>query len=206
MYRNGWPLPEGRELHDLFHGCTETDYHQAPERSGAFCVRSQKFKAGKEILICVSNGEMNNKPEKDIAMKFGLLALLSVAGVVLAMPVRAEGPVVVRPVASVTQTWTGQPIVLPRKDAQVLASTYEIAPGAVLPVHKHPYPRYAYVQAGLLRVTAPDRGKSQDFKAGDFIVESVGEWHYGTNIGTEPVKLLVMDFVPKGRNNTVIRK
>ena len=42
------------------------------------------------------------------------------------------------------------------KDAQVVVSSYEIAPGAVLPVHKHPFPRYAYVQAGHLRVTNND--------------------------------------------------
>jgi quercetin dioxygenase-like cupin family protein len=117
----------------------------------------------------------------------------------------AAKPVVVRPVASATATSSGQPIVLPQKDAQIIVSAYEIAPGAVLPVHKHPFPRYAYVQAGHLRVTNNDTGKSEDFKPGDFIVEAVGQWHFGTNTGKDTVKLLVIDMVEKGKANTVLR-
>lgn len=117
----------------------------------------------------------------------------------------AAKPVVVRPVASATATSSGQPIMLPQKDAQVIVSSYEIAPGAVLPVHKHPFPRYAYVQAGHLRVTNNDTGKSEDFKPGDFIVEAVGQWHFGINTGKDTVKLLVIDMVEKGKANTVLR-
>lgn len=117
----------------------------------------------------------------------------------------AAKPVVVRPVASATATSSGQPIMLPQKDAQVIVSSYEIAPGAVLPVHKHPFPRYAYVQAGHLRVTNNDIGKSEDFKPGDFIVEAVGQWHFGINTGKDTVKLLVIDMVEKGKANTVLR-
>lgn len=117
----------------------------------------------------------------------------------------AAKPVIVRPVMSAATTSSGQPIVLPQKDAQVVVSTYEIAPGAVLPVHKHPFPRYAYVQAGSLRVTNTDTGKSEDFKPGDFIVEAVGQWHFGTNTGKDTVKLLVIDMVEKGKANTVLR-
>jgi len=144
------------------------------------------------------------------------LAPVAIAAIALcAMPLHAESPraktadaakpVVVRPVASATVTSSGQPIVLPQKDAQVVVSSYEIAPGAVLPVHKHPFPRYAYVQAGHIRVTNKDTGKSEDFKPGDFIVEAVGQWHFGTNTGKDTVKLLVIDMVEKGKANTVLR-
>lgn len=136
------------------------------------------------------------------------------AAVVCGSPLHAESPrvetatkpVVVRPVMSATTTSSGQPIVLPQKDAQVIVSTYEIAPGAVLPVHKHPFPRYAFVQAGNLRVTNNDTGKSEDFKPGDFIIEAVGQWHFGTNTGKDAVKLLVIDMVEKGKANTVLRE
>ncbi len=71
----------------------------------------------------------------------------------LAAPLHAESQcqsqVVVKPVLSTTVTSSGQPIVLPQKDAQVVVSTYEIAPGAALPEHKHPFPRYGYVLAKL---------------------------------------------------------
>ena len=136
------------------------------------------------------------------------------AAVVCGSPLHAESPrvettakpVVVRPVMSATTTSSGQPIVLPQKDAQVIVSTYDIAPGAVLPVHKHPFPRYAFVQAGNLRVTNNDTGKSEDFKPGDFIIEAVGQWHFGTNTGKDAVKLLVIDMVEKGKANTVLRE
>jgi quercetin dioxygenase-like cupin family protein len=147
-------------------------------------------------------------------MKHAAPIAVLAAALFCAPPLHAESPrvetvtkpVVVRPVMSATTTSSGQPIVLPQKDAQVIVSTYEIAPGAVLPVHKHPFPRYAFVQAGNLRVTNNDTGKSEDFKPGDFIVEAVGQWHFGTNTGKDAVKLLVIDMVEKGKANTVLRE
>lgn len=53
--------------------------------------------------------------------------------------------VTVTQLLSTTVTSSGQPIVLPQKDAQIVVSTYDVAPGATLPVHKHPYPRYGDV-------------------------------------------------------------
>ena len=118
----------------------------------------------------------------------------------------ATSKVVVKPVMSATTTSSGQPIVLPQKDAQVIVSTYEIPPGAVLPKHKHPFPRYAYVQAGTIAVTNLDTGKTQTFKTVDFILEAVDQWHFGANKGKVPVKLLVIDMVEKGAVNTVLQK
>lgn len=131
-----------------------------------------------------------------------------VAGVValFTSPLRAqENGVVVRPVLSSTATSSGQPIVLPQKDAQIVVSTYDIAPGARLPVHNHPYPRYAYVLSGNLRVTNVDTGQIDAYKPGDFILESVGQWHTGES-DAEPVRLLVIDLVEKGQANTVLRR
>jgi quercetin dioxygenase-like cupin family protein len=115
-------------------------------------------------------------------------------------------PVVVTPLASRTTTASGQPITLPQKNVEVLVSTYDIAPGATLPVHKHPFARYAYVEAGTLQVTNVETGKSDTYKTGDFIVEMIGQWHQATNVGAGPVKLLVIDQVEQGANNTVLRK
>ena len=107
---------------------------------------------------------------------------------------------------STTVTSSGQPIVLPQKNAQIIASIYEVMPGAALPEHKHPYPRYAHVLSGSLRVANTEAGQSDTYKTGDFIVESVGQWHTGANIGDEPVKLLVIDILEKGQSNTVLRE
>ena len=111
----------------------------------------------------------------------------------------------VTPLASPTTTWTGQPITLPQKNVQVLVSTYDIAPGATLPVHKHPFPRYAYVLAGTLQVTDSETGKSATYHTGEFVVEMIGQWHQGANVGPDPVKLLVIDQVEQGVANTILR-
>lgn len=114
--------------------------------------------------------------------------------------------VVVTPLASKTQTASGQPIVLPQKNVQVIVSNFEIPLGATLPVHKHPYARYAYVQAGTLEVTNVESGKSTVYKPGDFIVEMIDQWHKAANIGAEPIKLIVIDQVEAGSQNTILRK
>ena len=114
--------------------------------------------------------------------------------------------VVVTPLASVTETASGQPIVLPQKNVQVLVSSFEIPPGAKLPVHMHPSARYAYVLEGQLEVTNVDTGKSTSYKKGDFIVEMIGTWHQGANVGSGPVKLLVIDQVEQGTSNTVLKQ
>jgi quercetin dioxygenase-like cupin family protein len=114
--------------------------------------------------------------------------------------------VTVTQVLSTTMTSSGQPIVLPRNDAQIIVSIFEIVPGATLEVHNHPCPRYGYVLAGTLRVDNLDTGQADTYNTGDFILESVGQWHSGTNIGDEPLKLLIIDMVDKGHSNTVLRR
>lgn len=134
------------------------------------------------------------------------LALMLSASPLHADSTAATSKVVVKPVLSATETSSGQPIVLPQTNPQMLVSTYEIPPGVVLPKHKHPFPRYGYVLAGTLKVTNLDTGKSDDFKPGDFILEAVDQWHQGTATGTEPVKLLVIDMVEKGKSNVVLHE
>jgi quercetin dioxygenase-like cupin family protein len=134
-----------------------------------------------------------------------LVAAALYANAVLALD-SAGTPVVVTPLASRTTTASGQPITLPQKNVQVLVSTYDIAPGATLPVHKHPFPRYAYVEAGTLQVTNVETGKSNTYKTGDFIIEMIGQWHQATNVGDGPVKLLVIDQVEEGAKNTILRQ
>lgn len=114
--------------------------------------------------------------------------------------------VVVTPLVSTAQTAAGQPIVLPRDDVRVITSHFEIAPGATLPVHKHPFQRYAYVLAGTLEVTDLESGLSTTYKAGDFIVEVVDRWHQGKNVGAEPVELIVIDQVSGDAQQTILKQ
>ena len=60
--------------------------------------------------------------------------------------------------------------------------------------------------AGTLQVTNVDTGKSDVFKAGDFIVEMIDQWHRGSNIGADPVKLVVIDQIEAGAEATVLKQ
>ena len=114
-------------------------------------------------------------------------------------------PVTVKPLLTTDKTDIGQPLVLPSRHPVLVVSTYDIAPGARLARHKHPYSRYAYVLAGDLTVQFDD-GKQRQYHTGDVVVEAVDTWHFGFNTGTVPVRLLVIDQVEKGQSSTVLAK
>lgn len=104
----------------------------------------------------------------------------------LATPLSAKAdPVKVSPLLTVTAS--GKPIVLPQSNIQLIVSNYEIPRGAKLPEHKHIYERYGYLLSWQLRITNTETGKSADYKPGDFIVESLGQWHKAQNIGAGPI-------------------
>jgi quercetin dioxygenase-like cupin family protein len=128
-------------------------------------------------------------------------ACLVAAGAVAQTP-----PVTVTPLFHGTATASGQAITLPAGPVEVIVSEYVIAPGAVLPVHRHPYQRYAYVEAGTLRVTNAETGAATTYRTGDVVVEMVDTWHSGENIGPDAVRLKVIDQVPPGTANTIIRQ
>ena len=126
------------------------------------------------------------------AIAIGLIASTSYA---------ADNKPVVTPVLTTDVTATGQPFTFPTENAQIVVATYEIPEGAALPEHKHPHPRFGYMLAGMLRVTNTETGKSEVYKAGDFIPETIDQWHQGATVGTGPAKLLVIDVTEKGQGN-----
>ena len=81
--------------------------------------------------------------------------------------------VTVTPLTTRHETASGQPITLPQKDVRVVVSIFDIAPGAKLPVHKHPFARYGVVESGSLEVTNVETGDSTVYTKGDFIVEMI---------------------------------
>lgn len=117
----------------------------------------------------------------------------------------AQEQAVATPLASAVTTNSGQPIALPQGPVQVSVSRVVIPAGAQLPVHKHPWPRYAYVEAGHIRVTNVDTGGEVEFAPGGFIVEALGQWHTGLALGPDDVRLLVIDQHPPGEGNTIRR-
>jgi quercetin dioxygenase-like cupin family protein len=132
---------------------------------------------------------------------------MAAALLMLATPLSAKADAVkINPLLSTAVTSSGQPIVLPQGNIQLITSIYEIPPGAKLPEHEHNSQRYGYLLSGRLRITNTGTGESEEYKPGDFIVESRGQWHKAENIGAEPIKLLVIDQVEPGEKTTVLRQ
>jgi len=137
------------------------------------------------------------------------MKLLALAAATLALATSAYAAdvpkVSVAKLPPVTQTVTGQPIVVPA-NTELLASIAKFPPGARLPEHRHPYPHIVYVMEGVLTVVNTETGKTFDVKAGDFVAEMQDTWHYGINNGTAPVKLFVIDEVPNGTVSNLVPK
>jgi quercetin dioxygenase-like cupin family protein len=134
------------------------------------------------------------------------LTTLAAAAILAASPVAvlAAEPSVVKPILSTDKTATGQPIALPQGPVQVTAVTLEIPAGGKLPLHQHPFPRFAYVLSGKLSVTYVDQKLTKVLGPGDFLVEAIGQTHFGEALGSEPVRLLVIDQAPPGKGNVVL--
>jgi quercetin dioxygenase-like cupin family protein len=140
----------------------------------------------------------------DAALALGVLAATAF-GSALAGAQAKSPTVTVTTLFSGTETAAGQPITLPSGPLRLVVSQYVIPPGSVLPVHRHPYARYAYVQAGRLKITNVQSGVAKIFGPGDVVVEMINIWHSATPVGTETVRLLVFDQLPPGGVATVLR-
>lgn len=134
------------------------------------------------------------------------IALLAALALAACASASAQEQAVTTPLTTAVTTNSGQPILLPQGPMQVSVSRVVIPAGAKLPVHKHPYTRYAYVEAGRIRVSNLDTGGDVEFSPGGFIVEAVGQWHTGEALGPEDVSLLVVDQHPAGEATTIRRE
>ena len=111
----------------------------------------------------------------------------------------------VTPILRTQRTISGQPLKLPQGEAELVAIAVDIPAGGALPIHKHPWSRFFYVERGTLRVVNQETGKSMDFKAGQVQAEAVGQWHAGRAVGQGPVRVIVIDLVPPGSNTTIMK-
>ena len=100
---------------------------------------------------------------------------------------------------------TGQPLRSPEAPFEAVISRSELPAGGALPMHRHPWPRYAFIERGRLRVSYEASGLVREFGAGEAIIEALDEWHEAVVIGGEPVTLVVFDQVPPGQTNVVRR-
>lgn len=90
------------------------------------------------------------------------------------------------------KSWNGSTLpAYPSGQPQITIVRYQFAPGAVLPVHKHPVINAGVMLKGELAVKT-DNGEVLNLKAGDTIVELVDQWHEGRNNGTEMAELIIV--------------
>jgi quercetin dioxygenase-like cupin family protein len=90
------------------------------------------------------------------------------------------------------KSWNGTTLpAYPTGQPQISIIRYQFAPGAVLPVHKHPVINAGVLLKGELSVKT-ERGETLQLKAGDAIVELVDQWHEGRNNGAETAELIIM--------------
>ena len=106
------------------------------------------------------------------------------------------------PVFQGTRTAIGQEIQFPLFRNQIAALLVEIAPGGETGRHQHPVPTFVYVLEGT--VTIAHEGHPQVvYTSGQAFLESVNTWHNGRNLGTTPLKLLVVFSGEEGKPNLV---
>ena len=83
-------------------------------------------------------------------MKACLILALALA----AQPAAAQAPAAVsKELSAQDRTMSGQPIALPQGPVRVTFTETVVPAGGRLAPHKHPYPRYALVTSGRLKVT-----------------------------------------------------
>ena len=90
------------------------------------------------------------------------------------------------------KSWNGSLLpAYPSEQPQVTIIRYQFAPGAVLPVHKHPVINAGVLLRGTLNVRT-ETGQTLELKAGDPIIELVNQWHEGVNSGSDTGELIIV--------------
>lgn len=90
------------------------------------------------------------------------------------------------------KSWNGSLLpAYPSEQPQVTIIRYQFAPGAVLPVHKHPVINAGVLLRGTLNVRTAT-GETLELKAGDPIIELVNQWHEGVNSGSDTAELIIV--------------
>ncbi len=134
-----------------------------------------------------------------------VLSACSPAAEPAAAPPASSAAAAVTLLARASTTVTGQPLGIPEGPWEVAISASELPAGGALPMHKHPWPRYAYVERGRLRVRYEAAGLVREFGPGDAVIEAVDQWHEGEVVGPDPVRLILLDQLPPGATNVVRR-
>ena len=104
-----------------------------------------------------------------------------------------------------TETVLGQTIVYPTgTPAEVSSATVTMQPGQETGWHRHDAPLYVQVLEGTVTVEY-DGGVVKTYPQGSVVMEAVGTYHNGRNLGTVPVVILTVSIGAEGVENTVAR-
>jgi quercetin dioxygenase-like cupin family protein len=91
------------------------------------------------------------------------------------------------------------------KKPEVTVLQINIGVGEALPMHKHDLVNIAYVKKGVLTVIT-EENQQITVKEGECLPEIIGKYHYGKNLGSEPVELIVFYIGEKGTPLSVNKK
>ena len=109
------------------------------------------------------------------------------------------------PILTTTETMSDQPIALPQGAVALVASRTDIGRNGRIPIHKHLWPRFVFVEKGWIELINHDAGITRAYGPGDVVVEPVGQWHEGRAMGGDPARLIVYDTMPPGKSNVVLK-
>lgn len=102
------------------------------------------------------------------------------------------------PVLDADRTIAGEALDWPDSALPMVVSRIvTIEPGQSTGWHRHGVPTYGYFLSGTLEVEYAGQGR-RTFHAGDALVEAMKVPHNGANLGTEPVRILVVSMAIQG--------
>ncbi len=107
------------------------------------------------------------------------------------LPAADESGVSTETLIRSTESWDGTKLPhYPEGQPEITILKIRIPPGVRLPMHRHTVINAGVLLEGELTVTTK-KGKVLKLKRGDPIIEIVGDWHYGENLGKEPAEIMV---------------
>ena len=110
------------------------------------------------------------------------------------------------PLFSTGKTIVGEAIRYPTAGpANVTAAIVTVAVGAKTIMHEHGVPLFAYILDGELTVDYGSHGK-RVYRQGEAFMEAMAVPHFGSNTGTQPVRILAVYMGAQGAQDTIATK
>ena len=137
-----------------------------------------------------------------VAAVAGACGALGSSAVATGLPTKSVSTEIIR----TARTLSGQELRLPPGKAEMVAGSVDIPPGASTTIHQHPWSRLVYVERGPIRITNQDTRQVDEIQTGQVFAEVVAQWHQGYAPGPRGARVVVIDLVPPGASNMVMRR